>query len=455
MKANVYTGFLTNKVKVYSTEKGAKPQEASGRTLRRGLPMVLASIMMAMPAACNPVVEKTDSGKTYHVETLPAVNDVLGVKIYEFLSEAAINGILANPAPAPLEDVNFNHMPENQANFWEIVRNGVAKTNELQNSSRLNDDQKSEYRITARKMLAQIKHAKGDMQNVDLRDYNNLKTFLYFEKVVRYGDKYWKVLGRTEGTIDERAEAFGRYYQDQEMLKMRMANNVGMQKFAKALYACNERFVLNYNDSIQANAMSREILKDWLTNQKVKDSNLWYYAETDEYDYANVLAVYNSRGNPVRAVLGVSPKGDLGDGFYSPVGSVIIHELQHLMQKKPASKEKPEDNQKEDGEIRRQSSHFDDFAMELGPTLYSLTIEDRMYKKLHGINEDKIMDYGHINFGTHHVSLGQTAVWFGKMLEKYPHSSVDKVLCEDEVVNHLNALGNNTKPLILNNANGR
>ena len=73
-------------------------------------------------------------------------------------------------------------------------------------------------------MLAQIKHARGDIQNVDLRDYNNLKAFLYFEKVLRYGDKYWKVLGRTEGTIDERAEVFGRYYQDLEALKEKATN---------------------------------------------------------------------------------------------------------------------------------------------------------------------------------------------------------------------------------------
>ncbi len=449
MKADVYTSFLTNKVKVFSTDKRVAPQDVSGQKIRRGLPLLVASLMMATPISCQASLGRSDNGE--NVRNNPTVfwNNS------EFLSEAEVTAIMKNPFPAPLQDFNFNHLPENTDNFWEIVRNGVAKTNDIQSSRRLNDEQKAEYRITARKMLAQIKHARGDIQNVDLRDYNNLKAFLYFEKVLRYGDKYWKVLGRTEGTIDERAEVFGRYYQDLEALKEKATNFSGVQKFAKALYGCDERFVLNYNDSIQANAMSRDILKQWFTEQKVEDTNLWYYANTDEYDYANVLAVYNSRGNPVRAVLGIDPKGDLGKGYYSPVGAVIIHELQHLMQKKPSSKEKPEDNRKEDNEVVVRKVYYDDYLAELGPTLYSLAIEDKMYKKIHGIAEEKVVDYGDIDFGTHKADIGKTAVWFGKMLQKYPHSSVDKVLLEPEVFNYLNALGNNTPALLLNNTNGR
>lgn len=453
MKADVYTGFLTEKVKAYSTDKNVKPKTISGRKIRQGLPALLASMMLSMPFSCQSAQERRENNDGAKTETVEVRTAFFEEK--EFLSAEEIDAILQNPSPAPLEDINFNHLPENQANFWEIVRNGAAKIQELQQSRRLNAEQKAEYRITARKMLAQVSHAAGDMNDVDLRDYNNLKTFLYFEKVVRYGDKYWKVLGRSEGTIDERAEVFGRYYQDQEALKQQVDRSSGVQKFAKALYACNERFVLSYNDSIQANKMSREILKDWLSKQQVNDTNLWYFAETEEYDYCNVLAVYNSRGNSVRAVLGVSPKGDLGDGFYSPVGAVLIHELQHLMQKKPASRENPEDNQKENSKIKIKQSHFDDFTMELGPTLYSLAIEDMMYKKIHGIAADKAVSYGNINLGTHKVSLGETAVWFGKMLEKYPELSVDKILAKPEVFNHLNTLGNGAPALQLNNQYGR
>lgn len=54
-------------------------------------------------------------------------------------------------------------------------------------------------------MLAQISRVKGTKDEVDLSDYNNLKAFLYFEKVLRYGDNYDEVLqkapaGLTNGT---------------------------------------------------------------------------------------------------------------------------------------------------------------------------------------------------------------------------------------------------------------
>lgn len=449
MKADVYTGFLTDKVTVYSTDKKVKPQRVSGAKIRKKIPVLLASMMMALPISCQAVQERSGDKEEVKTETKAFSAEK------EFLSDAEIDSILLNPSPAVLKDVNYNHLPENQENFWEIVRNGVAKTNELQYSSSLSAAQKAEYRIMARKMLAQISHNAGDMQQVDLRDYNNLKSFLYFEKVVKYGNKYWNVLGKSEGTIDERTELFGRYYQDLETLKQNVDQSQGVQKFAKALYGCNDRFILSYKDSIQANRISREMLKGWLSKQKVTDNNLWYFANTDDYDYCNVLAVYNSRGYPLRAVLGVDPKGDLGNGFYSPVGSVLIHELQHLMQKKPASKEQPEDNQKNASEVKVKRSYYDDFVMELGPTLYSLAIEDKIYKEIHGIAADKVMKYGSIDLGTHRVSLGETAVWFGKMMDKYPELSVDKLLSKPEVLNHLNALGNNSKTFVMTNHHSR
>lgn len=52
MKADVYTGFLTDKVKVFGTERRAKPFVLPGKVLRRVTPFLLASAMTL--TACSP-----------------------------------------------------------------------------------------------------------------------------------------------------------------------------------------------------------------------------------------------------------------------------------------------------------------------------------------------------------------------------------------------------------------
>lgn len=454
MKANVYTGFLTEKVKVYSTEKREKPRVISGRSLQRAIPVLLAS-MMSLTSSCTAKANNyQNNNNAVTVAVQDTLEDVFAPET-EFLSEKEISALMENPAPSSLNDVNFNHLPENKENFWEIVRNGLQIINtQVADSKRLTDTQKAEYKITAYKMLSQISRVKGSVDDVDVRNFNNLKSFLYFEKVVQHKDRYWNVLSRSEGVIDERSDFFGRYYQDQEALRKKVDTHTGVQKFAKALYACDDRFVLSYNDSIQANEISRKMLADWFEKQKIEDKNLWLYADCEEYDYCNVLTVYRSRGKNLRIVLGVDPKGDLGDGFYSPIGSILIHELQHLGQQKPASRETPEDNHKADNEVNVQKVYFDDFSRELGPNLYSLAIEDKIYKEIHGLKADETVDYGDIDLGTHKVAIGEVAVWFGKMIEKHPHLSVDKLMAEPEVFNHINNLGNGANMQIMQKMRG-
>ena len=182
------------------------------------------------------------------------------------------------------------------------------------------------------------------------------------------------------------------------------------------------------------------VLKSWLQKTEIKDKNLWYLTETENDDYANTTAFWYKRGAPVGLSLGIDSRGNLGKGYFSSIGTTIIHELQHVMQKKPASAEKPSDN-------RRQSDKYEEarfetgILSELGPTLYSLMMEDRIYKKIHGIAADKVLDYGDIDLGYRKVSLGETAVWFGKMAEKYPHNSVDRLLQEEEVISRLDRWG--------------
>jgi hypothetical protein len=55
---------------------------------------------------------------------------------------------------------------------------------------------------------------------------------------------------------------------------------------------------------------------------------------------------------------------------------------------------------------------------------------------------DNIVDYGNLEIGNGKTSYGELAVWFRKMTNKYPHHSIDKLLCEDEVFSKLEKIGN-------------
>ena len=414
MKADVYTGFLTDKVKVFGTERRAKPFVLPGKVLRRVTPFLLASAMTL--TACSPKQnqeEKENNGQ--HVDYTEIYHDVVDrynlteLKAKEPLSQEEINELIIHTDAPELRDRNFNHCPENNANFWEIVKNGINATKAVQNSPALTYNQKKEYQITAYKMLAQISRVKGTKDEVDLSDYNNLKAFLYFEKVLRKAAKY-----------------------------------PGVKKLAQALYNCNDRFMISYADSAKANALSKKMLQKWLQKQEIKDDSLWYFTSVNEDDFANAVAYWCRRGMSVGLSLGVDSSGNLSEGDFSPVGAVIIHELQHVMQKKPASAELPEDNRKGDDNLSiafRENGYDDNILSELGPTLCSLTMEDRIYKAVKGIEADKVLDYGTIETGSRRIKMGEVAVWFGEMMEKYPHRSIDRIVAEDEVLSGLNQWG--------------
>lgn len=464
MKADVYTGFLTDKVKVFGTERRAKPFVLPGKVLRRVTPFLLASAMTL--TACSPKQnqeEKENNGQ--HVDYTEIYHDVVDrynlteLKAKEPLSQEEINELIIHTDAPELRDRNFNHCPENNANFWEIVKNGINATKAVQNSPALTYNQKKEYQITAYKMLAQISRVKGTKDEVDLSDYNNLKAFLYFEKVLRYGDNYDEVLQKSAGWIDERDELFGRYYKDYQALVRKAAKYPGVKKLAQALYNCNDRFMISYADSTKANALSKKMLQKWLQKQEIKDDSLWYFTSVNNDDFANAVAYWCRRGMSVGLSLGVDSSGNLSEGDFSPVGAVIIHELQHVMQKKPASAELPEDNSKDDDNLiiaSRRNGNDDSILSELGPTLCSLTMEDRIYKAVKGIEADKVLDYGTIETGSRRIKMGEVAVWFGEMMEKYPHRSIDRIVAEDEVLSGLNQWGMDGKTKVYRRGdNGR
>ena len=366
--------------------------------------------------------------------------------ISEPLSQNFIRELMTNSHKIPLRDTNFNHFPENQANFWEIITNGIKITQDLQYAPTLNAEQKKRYKITAYKMLAQISCYKNSNNHVDLEAYNNLKTFLYFEKVIKYKDNYDEVLKEEIGFVDERTEAFGRNWQDLRNLQSKSLNNKGILTFARALYENDKRFILSYEDSIRANQISKIYLNKWLKQQNIQ-KQLWYNELARDAYYTNVSVCKAERGDKVDVSITVDPTGDLGCGAYSPVGNVIIHELQHLMQAKPASWETAEDNRLSDREMAKKVMLYDYdgianvYIDELGPTLYSLALDDVIYKNIHKIHKDKELNYGKLKVGQKELEIGKVAVFFRKMIQKYPYRSVDKILLEKEVFNQLSEWG--------------
>lgn len=455
MKADVYSGFLTDKVKVFSTKKGVSPLVLPKRLLQKARPFMLASAMMVTfscrnnaPSWCK--AETTD--KTELRAEWQSVYDEV-VKTYrltelcdkEPLDGAYIEALMKGRDVPVLTDSNFNHRAENAANFWEIVKNGIKTVKEVQISPALTLEQKKEYELQAVKMLSQISRIKGTENEVDLSDYNNMKAFLYFEKVVQYKDDYEAVMEKSDGWIDERAEALGRYYKDYIKLDEKISKYSGVEKFAKALYLNDDRLLISPKDSMQANALSRKMLADWLEAEDIKDKGLWYFTKVEDDAFCNAIAYWYKRGNTFGVSLGVDMTGRMRKGTFSPVGTIIIHEMQHVMQMEPASREKSEDNRKNGDVLRAQQASYDTgYLAELGPTLYSLALEDKIYKEIHGIEAQKVVDYGTIDTGDGKVGLGEVAVWFAKMINKYPTKSVDELLGQKEVIERLNHWGNGT-----------
>jgi len=465
MQANVYTGFLTNKVKAFATKKGISPVVFPRRVIERAYPFVLASAMMF--TACHeektPIDESIEplrtettttptAQKTYDNEWQQIYSEVINkyhltqLKDKEPFSQKEIEDLLKIKDIPVLNDTNFNHVPANQENFWEIVKNGIGATREAQNCDTLTQNQKQEYKITAYKMLSQMSRIKGSKDEVDLTDYNNLKTFLYFEKLLKYKGKYEEILYSEKGIVDERNELVGRYYKDFEALAEQAEKYPGVEKFAKAFYCENDRFMLNPQNSAYANAISRQFLQQWLKDQNITDKELWRFSNLDEDDDCNTIYYTYLRGSTFRATTTIDARGQMNEEKYAPVGNIAIHETMHLLALKPASNEQSEHNSLSDEEakILPQDRFNTGYLSELGPSLHSLVLDDLIYKKINFLPEDKVVDYGvEIKTQTQKIPLGELAVWFNQMEKKYPSKSIDKVLSQPEVLRQLDSWGGN------------
>ena len=429
-----YDHFLRgkdNKVKVYSTKPMAKPFTLKNSLLKKAYPYLIASVMAMSGGFAKGQNNVVDNDSI----TLNVSMQNLCTKSY--LSEENINNLF-NEDYNVTKDNNYNHMPENCNNFWDMVRSGITVTKEVQNSPNLSETQKKEYMITAKKMLSRIVGDNDNLDNVVLSDNNNLKTFLYFERVVKYKDDYNNVLKQRKGISDSRCEALGRYYKDTYSLQEVVNKNPVIGDFSRALYNDNSRYILSYEDSIKVNNESMLLAKDWIKRQKIEDDNFYFLSNVNEDAWCNSIAIWYNRGNDFETIIGVDAKGDCGDELYAPVGEILIHECTHFLQTKPSSNENPsENNPKNNMEIFFENPPSNN-TEELGPTLTSLVINDYFYKKIHNIDQDEVVKYGEIDVNGKKIELGEIAVWFKgvlkeKVLSNQNPYSVDKILSEPDV----------------------
>ncbi len=447
--------FFTRRVTVYPTIKGRKPFRLPGHALRRSFPLLLATVMLV--SSCNPRPRFPQNYKKNLTET---VDDVNHRKIYdetidkyhllereheEPLSLEEIEKIIYDSNIPQLNDTNYNHSPENIRNFWEIVKNGIRIINDIPDTEAC----KKDYMDRAYQMLSQISRDKKTKEVV-LESYNNIKSFLWFEEVVKYGEKYDtddesydRILGpQVSGFISEKDEVYGRYYQDYEALEKASQQYKGVEAFAKALYESGAQNFILPQDSVEANEISRRMLAEWLEKHDIRDKNLWKFSYAEGGN--NKMSIFNERGKEVYATVVVHPEGKRYSGSgYVPVGFGVIHELDHVFQLKPGSNEKPEDNHVRNMDFVRISGYDNDsiFLPELGPTLETIILQDKAYKEMHHIAPKEVVDYGYFYIGRKKINIGELTVWGAEMMEKYPYLSMDRVLREPEVLKQLHVWG--------------
>ena len=456
--SDVYAKFLrgNGNVKVFPTKKNKKNLTIPKFTLRKVYPFLLASVLSF--SACN---IRTDSRVKNHSDKIEnvSVDDIYmsvidkynldKLKDKEPLTKDMIKSIMeANDVPF-LFDVNYNHIPQDNDNFWEIVKNGVKySVKDVKQSKKLSKKQMKMYEIMSYKMLSQITRIKGTNDEVDLSAHNNLKAFLFFEKVVKYKDDYNNVMYNEDGVYNAFSEIYGRYYEDYFMLFEKTKDYPQISEFAKSLYKSDYKDrMMPGSDSAFYNKESYKILDKWLKKQEIKEDGLVYYVGVEDDVYCNAIANYYRRGRDIEVVLTVDPSGDLGKGYYSPVGEVIVHELMHIMQTKPSSPEDAEDNAiySENEFVDKDFEQSVGYVDELGPTLMSLAINDYLYKEKNGINQEDVVRYGTFKVKGRDIELGELALWFRKKLDEnkendFGRLSVDKMLASPNVFKELKAI---------------
>lgn len=463
MQPDVLDAFIGNKeqkIKVFPTRKDVKPFHVDSKLIRKAFPFLLVSAMVFTSCSerKNNVPENDTSSHTEEVSSKKydtpdywkniyrrVVNqyDLINLKSKEPLDYEDIQRLMTAKHHIELTDTNFNHAPENIENFWEIIKGGLSVAIEMQSSPYLTQEQKQKYLDKSIEALSKISRIKGTKDVVDLSDYNNLHAFLFFEKVIRLQNRADAIFFEQKGWTDEQNEVFGRYYKDYQNFEKIAQSYHGIEIFAKALYANNDRLIISAEDSVFANALSNKMYEQWRREQNINDEYLYKFIDVHKALSPNQIVFGHSRGYQVGIILELDPTGKTELGTYSPVGLNKIHEVQHIQAMKSASNETPQDNHIASEKVQPDNiQRINDNLVELGPTLYTLTMSDRIYKAIHKIDRNQEVTYGvNLQLGDLSIDIGKVAQWFGEMLEKYPSPCVDRVLQQKEVLQTLNSWG--------------
>lgn len=457
-----HTGFFTGKVKAFSTErKGPQKIVFSGKWLKKCFPFVFASAFMLTACSEDKGSATQDEYRKIYTETVDYfhLNELEDREPFTF---EEIQELMKGKDTPALNDTNYNHCPENVANFWEIMKNGIAVTKEVQNSDTLTAAQKKEYRTTMVKMLSRMARykdkrpkfvqflahlglAKDVRDSVDLTHYGTQQAFLYGEKVDKFKGDYKEVLKLERGESDERSGLIGRYYQDFEELSVKADKYPGVERFAKAFYLNEDRFILANEDISVTEPISKRMFEEWSAKNGIKDTTLWQYAEELFYSLEyNGMDYFTKRGVKFGVSMTVNRNGHNG----SPVYAVIPHEFMHFFQLKPGSNERPFHNKLSDETVENlPDSRFDrGHLAELGPSLFSLMWDDLIYKEAHGIKKDKVVDYGVvIDTGENKIEAGELAVVVQNWVNEASTLSMDKILSQKKVLEYFNRLGGGDK----------
>jgi hypothetical protein len=200
-----------------------------------------------------------------------------------------------------------------------------------------------------------------------------------------------------------------------------LQNDTGIVRFSKALYASDKKFILTGEDREKCNEISLECLDNWFKENNISEENVVRYAPKLQDTAPNYFSIHTSQGDRFYARMVISPTGELCNNCYSPVGCNIIHETQHMMQVD-----------------FKAESNYSNYTAELGPTLYSLMLNDEIYKKIHGIDLQEQVDYGNIYVPDGNpVAIGEIANRFREIVQKHPSKSVDKIVAEPEMIQQM------------------
>ena len=198
--------------------------------------------------------------------------------------------------------------------------------------------------------------------------------------------------------------------------------------FCSVLYETNDRFkMLSKEDSNLAEPIATRLLSKKLQSYNItpKDTTFQYMT-----DFQSVVYTYDddTRANNWEKQVVIDPTHLNGDnGLYCPLSIIKAHELGHIMQSMPGTKE---------------NSFAENSLAELAPTIELIVMQDMVYKEIHNIPLEKEVTYPS-SPDTPLPNLGKIANTFRSIKEQHNFKSYEDVLLTKEATLAINRFTQN------------